>query len=152
MVEDCKKILTTFADIIIRGGDYTSNGIELAFTQFCDTVKVKQYAATPKMSGGFVRTTINEAIEAARQPVYIPCKINQHGNLESENFPGMLVKQIGEHDCIVYGIQDGPRVAPLSLNWLLVCQANGLKYDKSNTVGCAETTTSILGMTLPNTK
>lgn len=152
MVEDCRKILSTFADIIIRNGDYTPKGIEQAFSQFCDTVKVKQYAPVQKMTGGFVRTTINEAIEAAKQPVYIPCRLNQYGNLESENFPGMLVKQIGEHDCIVYGIQDGPRIAPLSLNWLLVCQANGLKYDKSNTVGCAETATSILGMTLEPTK
>ena len=75
--------------------------------------------------------------------------MNDYGNLESTIYPGLVFKKFTEdtpngpeeyHVCI--GFQDAANIAPLSINQLRVCQANGWRFDVNNTVGCAKTVTS----------
>ena len=88
------------------------------------------------------RKTLLFACQARKVCIFNPLDLNK----ECTIIPGLLVKELGPNDSIAYGVQDGPNIAPLSINQLLACQANGFKYDKNNTVGSAKFTTSPLGV------
>lgn len=145
MSEECAKVIAIFTELIVKNGDFTPDGIEYAFETFCKNIKVQEISPAAKYAPGFVKSSIDAAIEAAKQPVYIPCKPNKYGNMECTIIPGLLVKQLGPNDAIAYGVQDGPNIGKLSINQLLACQANGFKYDRNNTVGSAQRCTSDLG-------
>jgi len=145
MSEECAKIITILTEMLLKGGDFSVDGVEYVFEVFCKNIKVKEAPVTARFAPGFVKSSIDAAIEAAKQPVYIPYKVNKYGNMECTIIPGLLIKELGPNDAIAYGVQDGPNVGKLSINQLLACQANGFKYDKNNTVGSARQCTSDLG-------
>ncbi len=145
MTSECAKVITILTEMIIKNNDFTPDGIEYAFEIFCKNIRVQEVSPAARYAPGFVKSSIDAAIEAAKQPVYIPYKINSYGNKECTIIPGLLVKEIGPNDVIAYGVQDGPNIGKLSINQLLACQANGFKYDKNNTVGSAQRCSSDLG-------
>lgn len=143
-----KKILQPFINKIISGGNYTPEGIEAAFSAFEASLQVKTYKPVPSESEKdiFVKTTLQEAVEAAKLPVEIMVEKNEQGNMESLIYPGLLFKKetSGEDLWIAYGLQDGANVAPLTMNAVLVCRANGFLYSGENLAGSAAATTSEL--------
>jgi hypothetical protein len=143
-----RAILRLFGKLVVEGGDYTPAGVEKAFLTFCSSLEEKEVKKTliPD-DGNFVKTTLKDAIECAKTPILIKVKKNAYGNLESEDVPGLLFKEdegeSGKERPYAYGIQDGPHVAPLNMNMLLVCYANGFRYDGKCTVESATITSDV---------
>ena len=145
-VAQVKTVLDIFTGILIKNGDFTVAGVEKAFREFSSKVTVHKYKP-PKASNGprsYIRTTLAEAVENAKLPVLIPVRRNQYGNWESTIYPGLLFNDPEPTKAVAFGMQDGPKIAPLSINQLLICQANGFRYMKNNTVGSAKHTSSEL--------
>ena len=148
MTDRYEEILRLYTKIVLKNGKFDVDGLQRAFKEFCASlavqpVKPKPIATTNNSS--YVKTTLAEAIQRAKQPVVIPVKTNEHGNLESTIYPGLVFKEVKDGDetyHVCYGFQDGKNIAPLSINQLRVCQANGWRFDVNNTVGCATTVSS----------
>ena len=142
------EILELFIKQVVQRGDYSPAGVEMAFDIFCKTVSEHQHKPkerAPNMKqGDFVKTTLKEAAEAARAPIYIPACLNQYGNMESTVCPGLVFKEDGDGRWYAHGIQDGEKIAPLSMNYVLVCAGNGWRYDETNLSGSAVATSSEL--------
>jgi len=131
-------ILNLFVDLVIKSNDFTVDGIEKAFQKFKESLTVHEHK--PKNSSApsdFVKTTLREAVERAKQPVYIIADYNRFGNLESKDYPGLIFIKNGENQLIAHGIQDGSKIQPLTMNAILCCMANGWLYDRKNTAGSA---------------
>ena len=141
MASEVAKIINRFCDVVVGRGDFTVDGIEDAFYNFVKALEINEINEASRFVPGFVKSSIDTAVDAAKKPVYITFKVNQYGNKESTMFPGLLLTDEG----VVYGYQDGPNIGKLSMNHLLVCQANGFRYDKNNTIGSAQHTSSALG-------
>jgi hypothetical protein len=149
MSERYQEILKIYVDIIIKQGDYSVQGIESAFIEFCNSLK--KHEIKPRVIAkdadetNYVKTTLAEAIQRARLPVHITVQRNKHGNLESTVYPGLIFKEVnGANICV--GFQDGEKIAPLSMNQVRICQANGYRFDVTNTVGSAKTVDSELAI------
>lgn len=143
-----KKLLQPFVNKIIAGGNYTPAGIEAAFVAFQASLETKVHKPMPVDAGrdAFVKTTLQEAVEAAKLPVQIMVEENEHGNMESVVYPGLIFEQdtSGKDIWVAVGIQDGPNIAPLTMNAVLVCRANGFLYSGKNLAGSAASTVSEL--------
>lgn len=146
MAEEVGKIILKFTDFVVNGNDFTVVGIETAFVKFCESIKVQEVKRVSRYNPGFVKSSIEAAIDAAKHPVVIPYKVNDFGNKECTIIPGLIVKELGPGDAMAIGVQDGPRIAPLSITQLLACRANGFKFDADNTVGSAKFASSELGI------
>lgn len=129
-----------FVKILVESDNFTPSGVEVAFEKFTQSLQVHEHkprrGATNESR--YIKTTLRDAVEKARLPVYIPVMRNDHGNLESTVYRGLVFKTI-EGKNVAIGIQDGEKIAPLSINQLRVCEANGWQYDASNVVGSAAT-------------
>ena len=162
MSEQYESILKLFTNILVQKGIYTVDGIRNAYKDFCDSLAVQEYKSKPTPAANndkYVQTTLAEAIQRAKQPVKIPVKKNEYDNFESTVYQGLIFKEF-MHDVadpatgkfetyyVCVGFQDGKNIAPLSMNHLRICQANGWRFDVNNTIGCAKTTTSDLGIKL----
>lgn len=143
-----KKLLQPFINKIVAGGNYTPAGIEAAFAAFQASLEIKTYKPEPLdvEKGAFVKTTLQEAVAAAKLPVEILVEKNEYGNMESVIYPGLLFEEDpNEKDLwTAYGMQDGPNIAPLTMNAVLVCRANGFLYSGKNLAGSAALTSSEL--------
>ena len=149
-----EEILDLFVSLVIQGKDFTAQGIEVAFTTFCASLKVHEHKPKVNSSalpGEFVKTTLKEAAEKCRVPVYIIADINKYGNMESVDYPGLIFKKDDQNRWVAIGLQDGPNIAPLTMNALLCAMGNGWRYDKNNVSGSAKAASSDLGVTI-NTK
>lgn len=147
-MEEYKKLLQPFVNKILSAGNYTPAGIEAAFIAFQASLEVKVFKPPPVNveRETFVKTTLQEAVAAAKLPVEILVEKNAYGNMESLVYPGLLHKQdpVEKDLWIAYGLQDGDKVAPLTMNAVLVCRANGFLYDGKNLAGSAALTSSEL--------
>ena len=158
MSDRYKEILELYTSVVIKKGDYSQAGLESAFNEFCDTLTIPKYEYKPPKqnidNNHYVKTTLAEAIQRAKLPVMISVEKNKYGNWESTVYPGLIFKEINvctdpKHPKMQYvciGFQDGEKIAPLSMNQLRICQANGWMFDTSNTVGCAKTVSSDLAV------
>tara|TARA_R110001599_G_scaffold129873_1_gene304558 strand:+ start:14589 stop:15128 length:540 start_codon:yes stop_codon:yes gene_type:complete len=171
-MSDYKTILGLFVSKIKT---YNTEGVELAFIEFEKSLTEKVHA--PKnnhLKGGeYIKTSLAEAAEAAKLPVYITVKKNGYGNMESTVYPGLIfIEQSASGDKIentnsistnnnnnapsgdigknngrnwvAHAVQDGKDLRPLDMNVTLVCQANGWRFDKNNLIGSAEKISSDL--------
>jgi hypothetical protein len=147
-MEEYKKLLQPFVNQILSGKNYTPAGIEAAFIAFQALLEIKVFKPAPLNveRENFVKTTLQEAVAAAKLPVEILVEKNSYGNMESLVYPGLLFKEDPkEKDLwIAYAMQDGPKEAPLTMNAVLVCCANGFLYDGKNLAGSAALTSSEL--------
>lgn len=150
-----KDILESYTKIVIKNDDYTVEGLLEAYKQFCESLAVKTYKPQVAIvnKDAYVKTTLAEAIARAKQPVVIPVQKNKYNNWESTVRPGLIFEERNVSDgpepkmqYVCVGVQDGDKIAPLSMNQLRVCQANGWRFDAKNTVGCAKTVTTDLAM------
>ena len=142
------EILDGFVNLIVKGNDFSAGGVEIAFAEFCKSLKEIEHKPIPAVNdrSGYVKTTLKEAVEAAKLPVYIVASKNSQGNMEWELYPGLVIKPDPDKpdSWIAHGLQDGPSIAPLTMNAVLVCQANGVKYDGKNLSGSAKMTSTPL--------
>ncbi len=140
------EILNLFVKLITDGNDFTEVGVEKAFKKFVDSLKVHEHKPriNTQYTGDYVKTTLKQTAEAAKQPVYITAEKNKYGNMESTIYPGLIFIEESPNRWIAHGLQDSANIAPLTMNVALVCQANGWRYDGNNLSGSAKATTSPL--------
>lgn len=146
------EILDLFVSVVSKGNDFTPEGVEKAFETFKGSLRVHEHKPKAYASAApteFVKTTLKEAAQAARAPVYIIAKINKYGNMESSDYPGLIFKKDAKDRWVAIGLQgDGPNIEPLTMNSLLVCVSCGWLYDKTNISGSAKLANHELGTTL----
>ena len=140
------EILNLFVKLVIDGNDFTEAGINKAFEKFDNSLKIHEHKPkiNTQFNGDYVKTTLKQTAEAAKQPVFITADKNKYGNIESTIYPGLIFIEESPSKWIAHGLQDGANIAPLTMNVALVCQANGWRYDGNNLTGSAKATTSPL--------
>lgn len=145
MSKDLRRLLSLFTDVVVKNGDFTTAGVEKAFNEFVENItihKPKPAAASKAPAGsnnaGYVKTTLQEAVEQAKLPIHIPVFKNRFGYWESTLYKGLLFNDEDPQHAIAFGNQgDDGKIHPLTMNQLFVCQANGYRYLKKNTQGSA---------------
>ncbi|MFS8158622.1 MAG: hypothetical protein ACMG6E_00145 [Candidatus Roizmanbacteria bacterium] len=142
-MDDLTDVLNIFNGFLTKGDDYTVAGVEAAFQAFCDSLTIHEHKPPPKAANDaiFMHTTLQDAIARYNKPVHITYKINKYGNKETTIIPGAIVDTV-DGVVMIVGLQDGAKIAPLGINEIRCCQANGFAFDSKNTVGSAKTMTS----------
>lgn len=145
-MSDYKSILELFVKKIT---DFTVEGVEDAFIVFERSLTEKVHAPRHDRlkTTEYIKTSLAEAAEAAKLPVFITTKKNAYGNEESTVYPGLIFVQKGD-SWIAHAIQDGKELRPLDMNVALVCQSNGWQFDKNNLIGSATKISSDLKVDL----
>ena len=147
-----EEILDLFVSLVVASNDYTPQSVEKSFVAFCASLRVHEHKPKGNSnapSDSFVRSSLKEAAQKAKLPVYIIADINKYGNMESADYPGLIFEKDANGQWVAVGLQDGPKLAPLTMNALLVCSSNGFRYDRNRVTGSAKLATSELGVDLP---
>lgn len=144
---ELRRLLTIFTEYIVKFGDFSPAGVEISFQKFVDSLKVKEPAAAMPNPSAYTKTTLEEAIQKAKLPVYVPVFRNKWGHWESTICKGLLFSDEDARNAIAIGDQgDDGSIQPLTMNQLFVCQSNGWFYKKSNTTGSAAACSNTLGV------
>lgn len=146
MAVEYRKVLDPFVSRLRKAGDYTPAGVEAAFKAFVDSLEVKVYKPPAVESSGYVKTTLQEAVEASKRSVQISAEKNRFGNMESTVYPGLIFQQ-DEQDgqWTAVGLQDdNGSVVHLNMNAVLVCRGNGWRFDGRRLAGSATLVSSEL--------
>uniref|UniRef100_A0A6C0CFI7 Uncharacterized protein n=1 Tax=viral metagenome TaxID=1070528 RepID=A0A6C0CFI7_9ZZZZ len=146
MEADYRQVLQPFVTRIRKGGIYTVEGVEAAFLAFVDSFEIKVYKPPETESSGYVKTTLQEAVEASKRPVQISVEVNSFGNMESLVYPGLIFKEdLNDKQWTAHGLQDDSgNIVPLTMNAVLVCRANGWRFNGKNLGGSASLVSSEL--------
>ena len=147
-----EEILDLFVSLVVASNDYTPQGVEKSFVAFCASLRVhdhKPKGNSNAPSDSFVRTTLKDAAQKCKTPIYIIADINKYGNMESADYPGLIFEKDAEGQWVAVGLQDGPKLAPLTTNSLLVAMSNGWRFDKNRVTGSAKLATCDLGVEMP---
>jgi len=140
------QVLQPFVTRLRKGGDFSAKGVEAAFQAFVDSLEIKVYKPPAVESSSYVKTTLQEAVENSKRPVQIAAEINRFGNMESLVYPGLIFKEDpADKQWTAHGLQDDSgNVVPLTMNAVLVCRANGWRFDGKNLAGSAKLVSSEL--------
>ena len=108
----------------------------------CDRSEAEASAAKGVRPAPRAMPVLVQAVEPANIPILIQVVGQAEGSKSVEIRPRVngIIEQIT--------FQDGEKIAPLSMNQVRICQANGYRFDVTNTVGCAKTVDSELAVKL----
>lgn len=142
------KALKPFVDLLVEKGDFTVAGVEAAFDAFSKSLSVKEYKPIVVTDSSSEKTTLKEAAEKAKLPIYLTVEKNSEGNFESTVYRGLVFKEAEGGVWVAFGLQDGKNIVPLTMNAVYACRANGWRYNSNNLVGSAAETKSELRVVL----